>query len=207
MGSGVLVSHGVGPHYPDMLRLAAVRDVKFAQKWGMGYVVSQQREADPEDHVYWDKVALLNRVAATRPNGDLILWKDPDTMFACMDYSPYEVLPRGKDIAIMRVKLKKTQEDWYNAGVVFIRLSADSRKFLTEWYSRRKIQRAFHTDEWPLLDLEKKYKIHDLPRKWNCMKRDETPIIRAFHLWDKKRAVEKLQDTLCTSVCKIRKEG
>jgi hypothetical protein len=92
-----------------MLRLAAVRDVKFAEKWGMDYVVSQQREADPEDHAYWDKVALLNRVAATRPNGELILWKDSDTMFACMDYSPYEVLPDDKDIAIMRVKLQKTQ--------------------------------------------------------------------------------------------------
>lgn len=218
MGSGyVIVTHGA-ESCVDMLKVTCRREIAWCRKHDMEYRASTRREC-MDSGFFWDKLALLQRLAKEYDDGTVFLWKDPDCVIAQVDVSPKGVLPPDKHVAFRWVDncLANPGVSFWQAGLFFLRLNQQTRDFIDYWYSLRH-RSDYSKDDLPPAWDEKALQValkdtglavHPLPKEWNAFRQNEqaTAIIKAFHGWSHRRAKEKLQDALCTSVCKIRKEG
>lgn len=201
----VVLSHGVGD-CRDMLRISVSRTLEWCQKQDMDFRASTRREAEPDGHVFWDKLALIRRVLYPYPDGTLGIWMDADCMVVQTDVCPRNVLPDNIDLGMRRVLVKETNTPWWNSGVIFMRNTSAFRLVFDAFYALRHHPDSNDMDEWAINKVlnETGYPCFELPVAWNAMNKDDYPIIRGYHTWPHQRVKEKLADEKLVSTRRLR---
>lgn len=209
----VVLTHGVSD-CKDMIKITCKRTLEWCRKHNMDFRASTRRECD--HHVYWDKPNFIRRTMFEYPLGTIFIWLDADCVVCNTDESPYNVLGEAEFGAryVIPRDYAAIKNPYYQSGVQFIENTLNTQRMFAAIC-------AYATDPTistvmpPVWDedamnreIEKGYvQVVKIPKEWNAFREEEVPIIRAFHAWDHERVKEKLQDELCCSVRKIRKEA
>lgn len=214
MGSRFVVcTHGVGECH-KMLQITSKRLVQWCQKHSLDLRIRTRRLC--ADSVFWDKALFIREVMSSLAYGDTVLWLDADCVVCNLDESPYNLLGEYEYAArwVTPEDSPNVTKSYFQSGVQVIAVTPQTRELADAICSHigdptinKEGSCAWDEDalnqELRNLNIKAKH----LDPRWNAFKEHEIPIIRGYHGWRHERVKEKLQDELCCSVRKIKKEA
>lgn len=172
----VIVSLAVGSHV-ELLELAARSYESYASRHSYDLHLETVL-SDPSRPASWNKLPLIGRLMN---DYDLVVWIDSDAVVVQFDVDIADLLPRSKHFGMVAHKTLEGDEI-PNAGIMVLRRSRTSRRFLSDAYARDQYIEHKWWDNAAILDLlgytteapvtlmkptRYRRKLQVLPTEWN----------------------------------------
>lgn len=172
----------------ELFNLTAPVNQAYAAANGYEFITSDVSRC-PDRAPYWEKIAWLNELLPTLPDGTFVMFQDCDSIDVTGD--PKTALPAGYELGMVHLLggLSGTQlRGWYNSGVIMMINSIDVRNFFTNTWNRNgsNDEKAMNAEFKSLNgNMGNGKPIYDLPNEWNVWHNNinvaKTINIRTFH--------------------------
>ena len=165
--SGIVLQHAWGDH-AEILIQTNERHNKWAEKHNLGYHQHLGKVFDDPNYPgAWAKVPYITYWLNTPV--DYLIWMDADTCVRDLNFNPLLAFDEDTDIAMIHSPHK---EFGFNAGVMYIRNSANVRKFYRQVWERGPVKGhklEYLADETRInVDLPASgLKVKKLDHRWN----------------------------------------
>jgi ADP-heptose:LPS heptosyltransferase len=183
--------------YTRMLDLTGDRHSTYAAKHDLTFW-SVRGDVQFDRPPVWNKVLLIQM--ALRAGFEFVVWLDADTLIVRPEVDVRAALPYGPPIGMCRNPLPLGNQPWhYNAGVIFVRNTTESRAFFDAVWNGGPVAHPWQ-EQARMNELSHKFTdtIQPVDGRWNSTKGVNPapdPVILAWHGQGKK-AIQRMKAAL-----------